>query len=936
MRAEGVAEGQEAASADELTDKAKIKMERMEDVCPVTGKRTSQKMFSQATGAFYRGMVIFSALSFISDRISDLIFTHSAWRTNNSSWMFAGLVFVLLPGFVLGFGHAQRGELTMAMHSLFGITYIKCLTESWHIKAFTHRLKIEVLVYATFSSLPQFYFQSSVVLSSNFVSTICESAFDQVCLGTCPSVPEEFANITRFSCLERMASSPNTTSTSECLEWYDACVGNCTAWKQLLKTSSVRKRLTVAISDRNLPQVLESGKDWTAAKGEMQESLRRRSFIWRDRGCQVEAARDMPFFHWQQLSNQTDPGKIEFLQSMRTLKVTRLTEERYPDGTALALTTKTWIGKCLGFYTHFLIDAVAVAFVTAWIWSTLPSMERLAVAGGVLLFSQLVFANSEARMWRTSQRIGAATVVFFLSPWARLPGFPDKSAAFARVLILLRFVVAEALCVVSFVEASNGRLRSQSTNTVQLAITQVLLVLALASTKLPGPSEVWSDMYDLVTQAKLEAIGDMRVSSKHDDYLAMLEDETPVAPREEARLYFVDNQELRADTEGVTYRHSKRLTDTAGMVAPWGTCVEGHDQLDGWLKVVSVLDAETELFLPMRLQGHCVLTLQPKPRSLEEDQPLKVTIRRAAGLEALTSGTKLSDDDGYVLHCRCAISERPQISFRTSPGEGYHFLWNHSEEMPDYRIGWSLLFSVFEGTHFTSDRCLGTAELGHREVEAGFDGELPLDTMGSLVVHVTPPRAPPASAEGAFFVDNRSLRAPTRGLAYVRHGVVAPVKAKFDDSGDFAPWGSYVYGRQQRGGWLKTGHKTYLPMWCQGHQVVMPVAPPQRFLVDNRTLRALTEGLAFRRSRNMCHRDGDALAPWGTKISGRLCEDGAWLRIGARYLPVFFYGVRVLTLLPSATASFHDTTSKEAGYRAAATTGPPQQQKPSLQAGLTV
>eukprot|EP00929_Paragymnodinium_shiwhaense_P036103 TRINITY_DN19398_c0_g1_i1.p1 TRINITY_DN19398_c0_g1~~TRINITY_DN19398_c0_g1_i1.p1 ORF type:complete len:499 (+),score=138.73 TRINITY_DN19398_c0_g1_i1:96-1592(+) len=72
---------------------------------------------------------------------------------------------------------------------------------------------------------------------------------------------------------------------------------------------------------------------------------------------------------------------------------------------------------------------------------------------------------------------------------------------------------------------------------------------------------------------------------------------------EEKGIYLVDNTWLKANTERVAYRVSKRLDDYDTTGAAWGSTVTGVDEGDGWLRI-------GERYLPMRLQDHPVLTFQ--------------------------------------------------------------------------------------------------------------------------------------------------------------------------------------------------------------------------------------------------------------------------------------------------------------------------------------
>merc|ERR1719195_1578386 len=67
--------------------------------------------------------------------------------------------------------------------------------------------------------------------------------------------------------------------------------------------------------------------------------------------------------------------------------------------------------------------------------------------------------------------------------------------------------------------------------------------------------------------------------------------------------FLIDNSKLNAQTNGVGFRFSKKLTDRdLRAVAHWGSIVQGKDLGDGWLQV-------GDCFLPMRVQGIPVVKL---------------------------------------------------------------------------------------------------------------------------------------------------------------------------------------------------------------------------------------------------------------------------------------------------------------------------------------
>jgi len=78
--------------------------------------------------------------------------------------------------------------------------------------------------------------------------------------------------------------------------------------------------------------------------------------------------------------------------------------------------------------------------------------------------------------------------------------------------------------------------------------------------------------------------------------------------------FVVDNHELEVATTGLAYRKSKCVDDRdMALEGPtWGAEVEGVDEGDGWLKV-------GELYLPMVLEGMCVLTPNPNSVAMNSD-----------------------------------------------------------------------------------------------------------------------------------------------------------------------------------------------------------------------------------------------------------------------------------------------------------------------------
>eukprot|EP00434_Breviolum_minutum_P037355 symbB.v1.2.033119.t1/scaffold4071.1/size45255/6 len=72
----------------------------------------------------------------------------------------------------------------------------------------------------------------------------------------------------------------------------------------------------------------------------------------------------------------------------------------------------------------------------------------------------------------------------------------------------------------------------------------------------------------------------------------------------------------------------------------------------------------------------------------------------------------------------------------------------------------------------------------------------------------------------------------------------------------------------------------------------------QSFRVDNGFLKADSIGLGLRKSKDMKDLLPNAVAPWGSRLTG-LDEGDGWLRVGSGFLPFFVSGIPVLS--PEAT-----------------------------------
>jgi hypothetical protein len=71
----------------------------------------------------------------------------------------------------------------------------------------------------------------------------------------------------------------------------------------------------------------------------------------------------------------------------------------------------------------------------------------------------------------------------------------------------------------------------------------------------------------------------------------------------------------------------------------------------------------------------------------------------------------------------------------------------------------------------------------------------------------------------------------------------------------------------------------------------------REYLVDNRSLRSIRQGLGYRSMKDV-NMKTDEHEPWGAIVTG-IAEDDGWLKVGECYLPILIDGLPVLTLLQS-------------------------------------
>mmetsp|Transcript_77847 Transcript_77847/g.146991 ORF Transcript_77847/g.146991 Transcript_77847/m.146991 type:complete len:530 (+) Transcript_77847:55-1644(+) len=136
----------------------------------------------------------------------------------------------------------------------------------------------------------------------------------------------------------------------------------------------------------------------------------------------------------------------------------------------------------------------------------------------------------------------------------------------------------------------------------------------------------------------------------------------------------------------------------------------------------------------------------------------------------------------------------------------------------------------------------------------------------------------PAEQPNLYFIDNTHLFARTHGLS------LRSSKSMEDKHMKLIQWGHAVHGVDEGDGWLNV-NGLYLPFVVDGK----PVIAKEQYSVCNRELGATTNGLAFRHSQDLKDKVEDHLALWGSRVSG--VQEGDWLRVGDKYLPMSVNGV---------------------------------------------
>lgn len=137
-----------------------------------------------------------------------------------------------------------------------------------------------------------------------------------------------------------------------------------------------------------------------------------------------------------------------------------------------------------------------------------------------------------------------------------------------------------------------------------------------------------------------------------------------------------------------------------------------------------------------------------------------------------------------------------------------------------------------------------------------------------------------------WLVDDTNLNAATLGLAYR----LTPRLADWA-SGEWANWEDIVSGMlTEDGKWVRVGER-FLPVRLDGANVLLRQT---LWEVDNSELQDVSAGLAYRSSPSLDDKANGDPVLWGDLVEGSPTPDGAWLRVGGRYLPMRLEGVPVL------------------------------------------
>jgi len=143
-----------------------------------------------------------------------------------------------------------------------------------------------------------------------------------------------------------------------------------------------------------------------------------------------------------------------------------------------------------------------------------------------------------------------------------------------------------------------------------------------------------------------------------------------------------------------------------------------------------------------------------------------------------------------------------------------------------------------------------------------------------------------AHRQARWLVDDTDLQAPTLGLAFRR----TPQRNDTID-GEWVNWGDTITGTlSEDGEWLQVG-KLFLPMRLGGARVLLR---QELWVADNSQLQDVAAGLGYRSSPSLDDKLEGETVMWGDLVEGSPSQNGAWLRVGRKYLPMRLQGVPVL------------------------------------------
>lgn len=482
----------------------------LDDDSTVATKQDRAKSWETYT----RFTLVICAILLVQDSILDALVAYELHEKEHEVWAYAYIFFILLPPVLLVLINAQVRRFKMAAYALFGFSIFVELRDSWELGVETRFYTRETDLRMIFQTIPQFFIQSQLVLSSHFLAKRCEEAFDLVCTAQCSLVDGVVqAPFTRFSCQTLNFHTQDAGADEKCWANYAVCMKNCAAFELLdikckadedyirswtkLKSSvvaklKVRKKLAAqAFQEAMLEDAPAWGTSFCDAKGSGVQML---MVPGMDAG--IPTLHRSVFFLWTQL-----PAMFSAALTIALSRAFRTVDERSDEN----IETKAWIIRLCSFGFHFLFDMFALCGGLAIYLAAThhrPLERGISFLVVIILFQVVVNRVGIYRNKTMYRRVMAGMVYILLSPLVRLPSFKPLTAYQIRVLLRTRVVLQIALCTVGL--ARMGTTLANKTPfqefKKELSACFYFIVGGIIFTNTPGTNEVWGKHWDITTR----------------------------------------------------------------------------------------------------------------------------------------------------------------------------------------------------------------------------------------------------------------------------------------------------------------------------------------------------------------------------------------------------------------------------------------------------